>query len=120
MNIVKKRILKRRKTKIALPTHHGILIEEIKSIIHCQSDNTYTTFHFENQKKVIISKPLADFEKILSGRNFFRIHKSHLINLNFVTEYKRGKGGQVKMINNTIINVSPKHKEELIKLLNNL
>lgn len=108
------------KTKIALPIHHGILIVEIKFIIHCQSDNSYTTFHCENQEKIIVSKSIAEFEDILSGKNFLRIHKSHLINLNFVKEYIRGKGGQVRMSDNTMIDVSPKHKAELLDLLNKI
>jgi len=108
------------KTKIALHTHHGILMEEIKSIIHCQSDNSYTTFHLDNEKKIVVSKPITDFENILSGKNFLRIHKSHLINLHFVKEYIRGKGGQVRMSDGTMIDVSPMHKAELLDLLDKL
>lgn len=108
------------KTKIALHTLHGMVMEDIKSIIHCQSDNIYTTFFFENKRKIMVSKPIAEFEKILSDNSFLRVHKSHLINLNAVKEYIKGKGGQVKMTDGSMVDISPKHKAELLDRLNEL
>lgn len=66
---------------------------------------------------MVVSKPLSEFEKLLTGNNFLRIHKSHLINLNCVKEYIKGKGGHVIMIDGTKLEVSPKHKSELLDLL---
>ena len=64
-----------------------------------------------NNKTLLISKPLFDYERLLAGTTFFRIHKSFLINLMHVKEYVRGEGGTVVMSNNMEIEVSRRKKE---------
>jgi two-component system LytT family response regulator len=68
-------------------------------------------------KSILVTKLLKDFEEILLPYRFFRIHNSHLINLNYIKKYIRGDGGQVIMENNEVIDVSRRKKEEFLKLI---
>jgi two-component system LytT family response regulator len=105
------------KTKIALPTLTGFLYVAIKDIIRCESDNTYTTFHTVNRNKILVSKTLKEVEVMLGDYRFFRIHNSHLINLDYVSEYLKGEGGIVLMADGSHIDVSRRRKDEFLLLL---
>lgn len=105
------------KKKIALPTLHGYLFVPVGDIIRCQSDNTYTTFFIHGEKPVIVSRTLKECEQILLPHGFYRVHNSHLINLDFVREYIKGEGGQVKMEDGSYVDVSRRRKEEFLKMI---
>ena len=105
--------------KIALPTLSGLNMIKIKDIVHCESDNNYTNFHLINGSKLLVSRTLKEFDEILSPEGFYRTHKSHLVNIKYITEYIKGEGGIVKLENGDHIEVSRRRKEGLIKLLSN-
>ncbi len=69
-------------------------------------------------KSLLVTKLLKDFEELLAPYRFFRVHNSHLINLNYIKKYLRGVGGQVMMENGDLIDVAKRKKEEFISLLN--
>lgn len=65
---------------LTLNTQEGPLKIALKDILHIQGDRNYSCIYLTNQRKEIVSKTLADLEEILDDRNFFRSHKSHLVN----------------------------------------
>lgn len=105
-------------TKIALPTGQGIEFFEVADILRCEADRAYCTFHLVNKRKIIVSKSLKEYEDILCEANFFRIHKSHMVNVNHVTKYIRGKGGMVHLTDGSLIAVAVRKKEEFLEHLN--
>lgn len=102
--------------RMVLPTLNGFEIVRVSDIIRCESERNYTTFILSDNKQIIVSKTMKDFEQILTGFGFFRIHQSHLINLTAVKKYFRGQGGEVEMSDGTIIPVSRNKKDEFLKL----
>ena len=102
--------------KIAVPTMEGLEFIETDNIIHCKSESNYTNIFLLSGKSILISKTLKEVEEMLSGSNFYRIHHSHIINLNHIKKYVRGDGGYVVLINDEVINVSRSRKEGLLKL----
>jgi len=118
-NMLVNRTLSTANQKMALPTITGFTYLEIKNLVRCESDNTYTTLFTLDKRKITIAKPLREIELTLVGyNNFFRIHNSHIINLDFVIEYIKGEGGFAKMIDGTVIDVSRRRKDEFLMLLN--
>ncbi len=103
--------------KIALPTLDGINFVNIKEIIRCESDNNYTNIFLTGGRKFIVSKTLKEFDEMLSPFNFFRIHKSHLINLNYLQKYNKGEGGYVIMEDGSELEVSRRRKDDFIRAL---
>jgi two-component system, LytTR family, response regulator len=104
----------RERSKMALPTMSGFQFVEIRDIIRCESDNTYTTFFLKGKSKVLVSRTLKEVETILEPFGFFRVHNSHLINLDEVVEYLKGEGGQVKLSDGSVVDVSRRRKEEFL------
>jgi len=103
--------------KIIVPTVSGFEFLNIADIIRCQSDINYTTIYLKDKHKLVVAKTLKEFEELLSGHAFFRVHNSHLINLNCIKTYNKGKGGSLVLIDGTEIEVSFRRKDEFLKRL---
>jgi two-component system LytT family response regulator len=94
--------------KITIPTQQGFEVLPIKDIIYCRADDNYTHIYLKDDKK-LVSKTLKHFDDMLTDKGFARIHKSHLINVSYVTAYKKGKGGSV-LLGTVELPVSPTKK----------
>src|SRR5260221_2236837 len=81
--------------KIAVPTSEGFILVPLQDIIFCHANGNYTEFHLLNKKKLLSSYTLKQYHELLTDQNFFRAHRSYLINLSYVKMYKRGDGGVV-------------------------
>jgi len=104
-------------TKIVLPVMEGLEIIQAREIIYCQADDNFTRFHLDQGKPLLICRTLKFYQNILEPLGFLRIHKSHMINLEKVRKYFKGKGGYVVMENQEELAVSPSKKGLLIEQL---
>jgi two-component system LytT family response regulator len=101
--------------KITIPTSKGLVFLPIDDIIRCEASINYTTIYLKDKQQLMVAKTLKDFEDILSDYQFFRIHNSHLINLNYIKTYHKGKGGYVVLSDNTSLEVSTRRKDLFLK-----
>ena len=106
--------------KIIVPTITGFEFLDISDIVRCRSDINYTTIYLRDKHKLVVAKTLKEFEELLGGHSFFRVHNSHLINLDYIKSYNKGKGGSVKLTDGTEIEVSSRRKDDFIKKLSDL
>jgi len=106
--------------RIALSTSDGIHLFEISDIIRCESEDNYTKFFIKNNKPILISKTLKEYEELLTEHGFERIHQSHLINLAYLKSYIKRDGGYVVMADNSNLPISQRKKERLQELLKTL
>lgn len=105
------------KPKIPISSLNGVELIEVDQIIRCESDGNYTTIVLQ-QRKITVSKTLKEIEKqLIDFPFFFRLHNSHLVNLNQVVKYIRGEGGSVILTNQEEIGVSRSKKMELLEVL---
>ena len=105
--------------KIALNTVDKIHIVEIKNVIRLESNINYTRFHFEDKTKLLVTKTLKEFDKMLSDQNFIRIHQSHLVNTSFIKEFAK-QNGEVILKDGTKIPVSTRKKSALMDMISKL
>lgn len=106
--------------KIVLSTFEGMHVVEIDQIIRCQSDNYYTRFYFKDNKELMVSKTLKEYEQLLKEHNFIRPHKSHLVNIKYIKSYIKVAGGHILLTNDEQIPVSRRKKEMVLQVLNNM
>jgi len=104
--------------KILLRTQEEIQAVKLDDIIYCASDLNYTTFYTINSK-ILVSKPLSEFEEMLSEYDFFRIHKQYLLNLNHFKKYVRADGGTIIVTNDIELPLASRKKEIFLDLLSN-
>ncbi len=100
--------------KIALPQLGGISFLDVNEIIALQADSNYTIIHKKEMQKVVVSKSLKDFEDILDDNQFIRIHKSYMVNINYIVEYSTIDGGMVKMHDGNMWSVSRRQTDTLL------
>lgn len=102
--------------KIAIPTSDGFILQPLEEIIYCQAAGNYTQFHLTNKRKLLSSYTLKQYDDMLGEFNFFRAHKSFLINVDHVQQYKKGEGGTVIMSDGMEVEVSRRNKESFVQL----
>jgi two-component system, LytTR family, response regulator len=105
--------------KIPIPTAEGILFIQDADIIRCEASGRYTVLYLANQKKLTVTKTLKEIEALLQPGQFFRVHHSHIINLDMIKKYQRGHGGMVELTDGSQVEVSASRKDELLNVLLN-
>jgi two-component system LytT family response regulator len=106
-------------SRIALPTLTGFVLVETKDIVRCKAEGSYTGFYFVNRKPIMVSRGLKEFDELLSGHHFIRVHNSHLINLKHVSEYHKGKLSYIIMADGSEVEVSVRKRDEFLDRLQN-
>lgn len=110
--------------KIGLPTQNGINFVPVKDIVMCKAEGNYSVIYLQGkQAQEIVSRTLKEFEDMLKDFNFFRVHRTYLVNLNHIREYNRtnqsaeydGDGGSVVMNNNFHVPVSRDKRKYLLE-----
>ncbi len=101
--------------KIALPHQDGVIFVELKQVLYCESDNNYTRFFLANGHKHLVSKTLRDVQETLEERNFLRISRQHVVNLDHITKFVKGDGSYVVMSDGQTITVARSQKEKLVE-----
>ena len=103
--------------RLVVATHQGYMVLDPNRVVYLEAEGSYTQFYFEDGSKVLVCDSIGDHEKNLPTQGFVRIHRSHLVNLDFVQEYVRGRGGYVLLKNGNHLNVSIRKKTDLLKAL---
>jgi two-component system LytT family response regulator len=103
--------------RICVPVVNGLVFIQVGDIIRCQSEINYTTLFLKDKQKLTVAKTLGEFEDLLSGSDFFRVHNSHLVNLACIKSYHKGKGGFLTMIDQSQVEVSTRRKDEFLRRL---
>ena len=100
--------------KLTLPNAQGYTIIGIDEIIHIEADSNYSIFHLAEKEKITVSKILKDYEEILPENQFIRIHKSSIINLNYLKEYNSKNGVEAVLKNGEKIAVSRRRASDFV------
>jgi two-component system, LytTR family, response regulator len=105
--------------RIALPTQKETRFIPTGDIVRCESSNNYTSFVLVNAEKIIVSKPIYEYEELLSNYGFIRCHQSHLLNKKYIKSLKKEDGGYLLMENGEQIPVSRAKKDLVSDALKN-
>lgn len=98
-------------SKLAIPTSSGMEYLNTKDIIRIEADRSYSWFFMADGEKYLVSRNLKEYQELLSDRNFFRTHNSHLINLEHVKKYIRHEGGYIEMSDGSTAPISRGKKD---------
>jgi len=117
ISILKDQLTQDSSKKIVLHTQEKIVSVDIDQIIRLESEGNYTYFFFTDGTKLLITRTLKEFEKILSHHKFIRTHQSHLVNPNQVKEFTKTEGGYLLMNDGSRVSVSVRKRTEVLKFL---
>ena len=105
---------------IILRTNEQIHSVKPADIVRLQADGNYSTFYLADGREVMVSKPTSEYEELLVANGFFRIHKSHLINVRKISFFEKTEGGSVVMTDGSKVPVASRKREAVIELLEKL
>jgi two-component system LytT family response regulator len=103
--------------RIALTTLKETRFLYTRQIIRCESDNNYCYFFLDNGEKLLVSRPIYEFESLLTDYGFIRCHQSHLVNKQYVRSWMRDDGGYLLLDNGDTVPVSRGKKEAVLQAL---
>jgi two-component system LytT family response regulator len=103
--------------RLALPTAEGVYLIDKGSIIRVEAMSNYSTFYLSDNKKIVVSKTLKEYENVLQEDVFLRINRSVIVNLDYIVKYRKGDGGTLEMTDGTEVEVSSSRKESLMEKL---
>ena len=109
-----------RLNKICLATSEGFEFIEVKDIIYCKAEGSYTSFILRDKDSLLVSKHLKAYEDLLLEQDFMRVHNSFLINLKEVKKYIKADGGYIMMNNGDAVNISRSRKDGFIEVMSSL
>ncbi len=103
--------------KLAVTSSKGYEYIPVDHIVRIESERSYARIFLQNGRVIMVSKCLNEYQNMLDPNSFFRIHNSHLINLNHVLMYFRTDGGYVEMSDKSKIPISRSKKEIFINVM---
>ncbi|MBX7241903.1 MAG: LytTR family DNA-binding domain-containing protein [Bacteroidia bacterium] len=103
--------------KIAIPTSEGVEFVKLDQIIRCEASQNYCKVVVSRQRAILVSKNIGEIEESLPEELFLRVHKSHIVNVNYVLKYIKSEGGSLLMEDGEEVAVSRLKKDEVLKKL---
>jgi two-component system LytT family response regulator len=103
--------------KIPIALSDKIVMVNKKDIMYCKSDGNYTHIFLKDKEKYFVSKNIKSITQLIDASEFIRVHKTYLVNINYIKEYIRGDGGELIMDDKTNIPVSRINKQKILKAL---
>jgi len=103
--------------RICIPTVGQLHFFYSNEILRFESVGNYTQIFLKDKQKIMVAKTLKEYDELLNGTGFFRIHQSHLINMDAIKSFNRGKGGEVVMQDGAVLEVSIRKKDDFLKAM---
>nr|WP_293844275.1 LytTR family DNA-binding domain-containing protein [uncultured Arsenicibacter sp.] len=101
--------------KIAVPYQQGIIFLPVSEVLYCESDSNYTKVVATQNRSFLLTRTLREVQEILEERNFLRVHRQYVINLDHIKLFMKGEGAYLVMTNDVSIPVARNQKEKLIR-----
>ena len=101
--------------KIAVPYQSGVHFIELKDLVYCEADSNYTKLFLSNGKSYLLSRTLREVQQVLEERNFLRVHRQYLINLDHIKTYHKGEAAYLVVHGDITIPVAKNQKDRLVQ-----
>ncbi|MCB9341112.1 MAG: LytTR family transcriptional regulator, partial [Lewinellaceae bacterium] len=106
--------------KMSISAVDGIYFVSIKDIVRFEAEDNYTHIFLTNGERITASKTIKAYEDMLMSMNFYRVHKRHVINLNFMRKFIKGDGGYLVMDDGKKIEVSRRRRPAFMEQMRRL
>jgi two-component system LytT family response regulator len=118
MEVLKQAVAGKKVSKLALPAGNSILFIDVQNILYLEADGSYTRFHLLVGDSILVSKVMKEYEPaLLSNGNFYRVHRSYIVNTDKVKKIVRNDGGYLVMENEQQIPISREQRDNVYAVL---
>ena len=102
---------------IILPGRDSDTVVELQSIIRIEAQGSYVMIYLENHKSHLVVNSLSYYEELLPADKFFRIHKSHLINIYQVERFDPNHQDKVQLKDGSELTIAARRKSAFSQLI---
>ncbi len=106
--------------KMSISAVDGMYFLNLKDILRFEAEDNYTHVFLTNGERITSSKTIKAYEEMLQNSNFYRVHKRHVINLNYMRKFIKGDGGYLIMADNKKIEVSRRRRPAFMEQMRRL
>ena len=89
-----------------MPEGEGLVFIDLDDLVRCEAVHSYTLFILKDKREMMVTKPLNDFELLFVEHNILRVHRSHLVNTDYIKKYNKGDIAYLVLQDDTQIPVS--------------
>lgn len=107
-------------TKITIADQFGFRLVDVADIMYLEADSNYTILHLSGLNKIVATRTMGDFEKMIDSQQFFRIHKSTIINMAFLKAYSSYQGDFAELTDGTRLSISRRKMTDFLKAVSNV
>lgn len=104
-------------TTFLLNTCKGTEVVDMTKLVRIEAISNYSKLFFRDGRTLVVAKVLAYFEEQLQTYGFTRLHRSHIINMQYIQHYRHERNGVVTLTNTERIAVSKRKRTEFKKML---
>jgi two-component system LytT family response regulator len=101
--------------KIGISAMDGVHFVRLSDIVRLEAEDNYTHFLLNTGTRITSSRTIKAYEDTLTQLNFVRVHKKHIVNMNFMKTYIKGEGGYLILENGDSVEVSRRKKSNLME-----
>ena len=106
--------------KMSISAIDGIYFVNIKDIVRFEAEDNYTHIFLQGGDRITASRTIKAYEDMLTSMNFYRVHKRHVINLNYMRKFIKGDGGYLVMDDGKKIEVSRRRRPAFMEQMRRL
>jgi len=117
---LKLNLKEKKASKIVIPTKTGYNFVNLDSILFLEAEGTYTKIELSNGKSIFSSRILSHYDKLLDASQFFRVHRTFIVNTNYMSKFYNGNAPYLELINKKVIPISRRRKNEFTEYLKSL
>jgi two-component system LytT family response regulator len=100
--------------KIGVSGLDGVHFVRLRDIIRLEAADNYTHFLLKNGDRITACRTIKAFEETLTSLGFVRVHKKHIVNMNYMKTYIKGEGGYLVLETGETVEVSRRKKTNLV------
>ena len=105
------------KDRLAIAEGNGFTVIVFADILYCESNGNYTFFYTKDKGRILATKNIGHFDKLLPENMFYRIHKKYIVNISYIEKIYKNEGSYCKLVDKTTLVVSRRKQEAFIKKL---
>ena len=89
----------------------------LNDIVYLEAEVNYTLLHAVSGRQLLVARTLKLVEEMLPAEGFFRIHKSYVVNMNYLKSYSKTEGFEITLETGEKLPVAQRKNEEFLREL---
>lgn len=92
--------------KLLIPFYDRKRTVSVEEIVRLEGSGNYTNFFLKDGTRMLVSRTLKEYEELLDGHSFVRVHKSCIVNLVYVRRFYVKKEGELELLDGQQVKIS--------------